>query len=159
DEIVEIPLYDGNYIQVGAKISNRKYRNIEKAETGEDKGQIFKVEYYYNQDTAYLRERRERGWKAESEEPVSKRVFFESPYYPGQEQWKTDLLTYRIRKRDIPGFKMFIKSFGDFAGLQGEWPTSEIKYQISTEKEKAKNSDEQSLMNVYTSRELLFGED
>ena len=162
DKIVEIPLYDGNYIQVGAKIFNNDKENIEryieKAETGEDEGQLFKVEFYYNQDTAYLRERRERGWKAESEEPVSKRVFFESPYYSGQKQWKTDLFTYRIRKRDIPGFKMFIESFGDFAGLQGEWPTSEIKYQISTEKEKAKNSDEQSLMNVYTSRELLLGE-
>lgn len=162
EEIVEIPLYDGNYIRAAEKNLNLDKKNIEKyrekADGKAEKGQIFKVEFYYNQDTGYLRERRERGWKPESEEHLSKRVSFESPYYPGKLQWKTDLLTYRIKEEDIPGFKMFIESFGDFAQLQGEWPESTVKFQINADKEKGKDSDAQSLLNLYNSRELLLNE-
>ena len=56
----------------------------------------------------------------------------ESPYYETRKQWNTDVVTYRIEISDIPGFLMFILSFGDFAKLvSGGEDYPELKQTVS----------------------------
>lgn len=162
-EMCILPLYDGHYLAPG----NRKCALSEEELIGgkNEQTQRFDVEFYTNRDTLYLQEKREKLWKQniERSERLSEHKIFWSPYHPEGNMWEIDRVSYRILKRDIPGFLLFIRSFGDFAKCcfeEGD-EAGKVEDNLSRRKKetpdrnKGRIKDEQTLLNVYASKEFI----
>lgn len=150
----QIPLFGGVHVRPGGHTAREVPApgEMPKEDTRE-----FLVEFYYNNDTQYLVDRRKEGWGdciADTRIEAGVKIM-ESPYYETRNQWNTDVVTYNIELSDIPGFLMFIQSFGDFARLltcEEDYP--EVKQTISV-RQKGLISEYESLLSVYNSDTLI----
>lgn len=171
DTAVLLPLSHGQYIKPSKlKKWQEEPAHIASSYTyAEEKTQDFEVEFYYNdaeiygERTEYLLRRRENGWAefVMFQERLPKRHVMESPYYPDNNSWSVDRILYRIRKSDIPGFLLFIQTFGDFARCKDVPKMCKTDKAIMHHTKNRMNfrkrsiPEFQSLLNLYNSRELL----
>lgn len=163
-ETERIWLGGGYYVIPGKKQEIRGQDREENLDGENQKTQYitFTIDFYYREDTEYLVRRRREGWQ---EEMVSDKIrheirirHFESPYYPGITEWKTDRVIYRVKEEDEDGFLSFISSFGDFASLVSrEGPLLPGAGEKSCEKEerrRRKVQEYQSLLSAYYSERI-----
>lgn len=155
-EIQLLPLRDGVYVESGSANADSENCNSEECGIEEDLLE-FQVEFYYHSQAEYLRERREKEWRGYCVkiESVNGFHYLKSPYDLQLRQWNIEIACYRVPKRDLPGFLLFIQSFGDFARLLnpcGEWESQKV---TAGEAARSKNIEEQSLLNVYDSAALI----
>lgn len=153
-KVCSLPLFNGLYIKPGRKFNKK---NILPENTSVDKKQIFQVDFYYSNETSYLIDRRKRGWKDElvKEEKLDQEYKMNSPYYPEIQIWDVDRVHYQIKKEDISGFFLFIRSFGDFARIREKEPEqTSAKFSYSTIT-RGRIREDQSLLSVYHSTELI----
>ena len=150
----QIPLFGGVHVRPGWRTTREL---LAQGEILKEDTRDFQVEFYYNNHTEYLVERRREGWGqyvADTQSRTGVKIM-ESPYYEDKNQWDIDVVTYRIEISDIPGFLMFIRSFGDFARLVSwdeDYP--ELKQTISV-RQKGYISEYESLLSVYNSDILI----
>lgn len=175
-----IPLYTGNPLQVNFsnKIISERALKYE-AEEKRHKEKLFEtllsenvyamtVHIYSNSRTKYLLKRLHCGWKAcEAGEgkwinPGAEHYSMASPYYPDDDKWDIFEIKYQISESDLPGFKRYIDSFGDFARVtEGVEAFRNINTLWKAQSECAvhvKRSiyhKDASLLNVYNSQDLI----
>ena len=184
DEAVDLPLSGGVHVRPGGKIPQVQGTETEKKapEHGErpgsgdlpDRGKLsggkgqreedtreFQVEFYYNSDTEYLIGRRKEGWGEFIVDTSARDEIktMESPYYKDHISWNVDVVTYRIEVSDVPGFRLFIRSFGDFARIVG-FPESleeplESAGVTAGARQKGLIMEHESLLSVYNSDVLM----
>lgn len=162
---VLLPLGHGEYINPSNlnKTQETQIHFVFSNSYQEENMQDFEVEFYYNdaeqygERTEYLLRRRENGWAEfiTFQECLPKRHRMESPYYPENTSWSVDRVRYRIPKSDIPGFLLFIQTFGDFAFCKNVTQVSKPDREMRTNPQKKSIPEYQSLLNLYHSRELL----
>lgn len=150
----QIPLFGGVHVRPGGRTAREV---LVEGEIPKEDTRDFQIEFYYNNETEYLVERRREGWGqciVDTQSRTEVKIM-ESPYYETRKQWNTDVVTYRIEISDIPGFLMFILSFGDFAKLvSGGEDYPELKQTVSI-RQKGLISDYESLLSVYNSDILI----
>lgn len=151
---VELPLFGGRQVKPGRKIDGE----IPLSEGRKEREtRDYEVEFYYNESTEYLIKRREEGWKSGILKvmPSTSVTNMESPYYGDRTIWKVDVVTYRIETDDIPGFLMFIQSFGDFAAVISPWePVVEKRRDVGAHL-KGSIAEHESLLSIYNSDSLI----
>lgn len=150
---VRLPLRDGAYLAPKKGKAPPPLPSVPLTE-----GRLFEVTFYNHPDAAYLDERRElwREMQVGGVQPVGKAAFL-SPYYPDRTQWQVNHATYRVAPEDLPGFALFVRSFGDFAscpGLEGVPITRDVARSL---KSKGEIKEYQSLLSLYRSNALLEG--
>lgn len=154
----QLPLFGGIHVRPWT----RTVKKIpDRAGQSEQAARDFQVEFYYNHDTEYLVQRRAEGWKDCIKEirTENRSKTMESPYYK-RKSWNIDVVIYSVQASDIPGFLMFIRSFGDFAKLLtpedniGESVIPESGSTISV-RQKGWVEENESLLSVYNSDLLM----
>ncbi len=152
--VVELPMFGGAHVRPGRRISIE----IPDVERKEQETREFQVEFYYNSSTGYLLDRRRKGWEDciidENYMPDVVKTM-KSPYYVDMETWKMDVVTYRVKICDIPGFLLFIQSFWDFASMISAVepiPGSEL---VESRRQKGLIDEQESLLSVYNSDILM----
>lgn len=164
-QIVSLPLYKGVYLEVGKEVDSEELEQKEQ-EKLETQTKDFWVEFYYNEQTTYLKKRRQESWRKQiqEEQEMIKTREFVSPYYLDEFIWNVDLVHYQIPIQDVRGFLDFIASFGDFARLlnhnnivEQETKTAEVYEREKNTSNRGKFQGENSLLNVYHSDEFLKG--
>lgn len=151
-----LPFRDGVYVESGSPdVQSGKGCSGEGIKETEEILEL-RVEFYYHSQAEYLRERREKEWRryCVKIETVDRLHSLDSPYHPGQMEWKVEIATYQIPKRDLPGFRLFIQSFGDFARLLTPYDEDKSEKIIAGETVRSKNIENQSLLSVYHSEAL-----
>ncbi|MCD7885968.1 MAG: hypothetical protein LUI87_20105 [Lachnospiraceae bacterium] len=121
EKVFLLPLYTGVYLKPGDRTLSAE---LPGGSVCQDDTHMVPctVDFYWNQYTEYLRDRRENGWRNEIVQTTAlqEEVEFESPYYPGVTKWKLERVSYLVREEDLPGFRLFIDSFGEFARFRKE---------------------------------------
>lgn len=149
-----LPLFNGLYLEPGRKANKE---DILPEHAFEDEKQIFQVDFYYSDEAPYLIERRKKGWKDEliDEKKLDCQYRMNSPYHPEIQIWDVDRASYQVKKEDIPGFFLFIRSFGDFARIKEKEPGQlPVNFSHSTIT-RGKIREAQSLLSLYHSTELI----
>lgn len=137
-------LYQDNSFEVAQSHLYLKVKG--KSETKKEKIQTvtFEVNFYWNQYTEYLRNRRNESiwedYKIEDDIDCGK-IFFTSPYYKHQE-WNIDTCVYEVAREDEEAFLMFIYSFGDFALLKNQSEVEEKDWSEVSEKLQEKKGED-----------------
>lgn len=121
EKVCLLPLYTGVYLKPGDRTLNVVLPDESACQDNVHMVPCT-VDFYWNQYTEYLRDRRENGWRNEIVQTTAlqEEVEFESPYYPGVTKWNLERVSYLLREEDLPGFRLFIDSFGEFARLRKE---------------------------------------
>ncbi len=154
EQAVELPAFGGVHIRPGRKVDIE----IPVVKRKEQETREFQVEFYHNNCTRYLLDRRKNGW---ADCIIEERTIPDvvktmgSPYYEGMETWKVDVVTYHIKVCDIPGFVLYIQSFGDFASMISVVEPFSGAESMKSRRLKGLIEEQGSLLSVYNSDILM----
>ncbi len=154
EQVVELPMFGGVHVRPGRKVS----MEISAGKRKEQDTKVFQVEFYHNNRTRYLLDRRKKGWAdcIIDEHSVPNVVkTMKSPYYGDIEKWNVDVVTYHIKACDIPGFLLFIQSFGDFASMVSAVEPVSAPKAVESHRQKGLIEEQGSLLSVYNSDILM----
>lgn len=169
--LVWLPLRNGAYLAPSKRKGKTARETVHFPSGPAEESSLFDVTFFCHKDAGYLTDRRRNLWKSQIVEspgagnaaPLPEECTFASPYHPELHHWTAEQVTYRVFKNDLPGFALFVRSFGDFArcpALDGTSIASRSNHVFAGNKkspQKGSIQAYQSLLNLYRSNALLAG--